>query len=350
MNIGDLFKSAEMGLPKDRTTDDFVADLEVWFANYQDQVSRLQDTPGLCRRIRENQDQIENLSTSIVAAVRRYLDGSPSLAYRDLESGIEFVAANLNTLASRSINAAQVGPLYRVARVNSSIVPPCRLFHAPFAYRHKVGQHRYGIPGFPCLYLGDSLELCLEELRVARNRVRTVAISQFGVRDGASINVLDFGLRPAALASVALGRQLEDANAHPKANSDLETFLASYAICWPLLAASSVRVMHDGDPFAAEYIVPQLILQWLMQSTELAGARYFSSRFNLTPESVKGSINYVFPAVQCSTPHQDYSPKLKTMFELSSPIIWGSWKHKMFRAETHAKQVELAAHTRSPLP
>jgi hypothetical protein len=350
MNIGELFGSAEMEMPKDRTTNDFVVFLETWFANYQFRVDLLDNTPGLCRRIRQNRGQIKDLSAAILTAVRHYLDGNPSLAYRDLESGIGFVAANLNTLASRSISFAQIGPLYRVARVKSSNVPPGRLFHAPFEYRHKVGHHRYGIPGFPCLYLGDSLELCLSELRVARNRVHAVAVSQFGVRRGISLNVLDFGLRPAALAPIAWGRQIEDAKANPKANPDLEAFLANYAICWPLVAASSVKTMYDGDPFVAEYIVPQLILQWLMQNTEVDGVRYFSSRFNPDPTSVKGSINYVFPAVQCSTPSQSYSPKLKSMFELSSPIVWGHWKQKRFRAETGAKEAELAAHPRFPLP
>jgi hypothetical protein len=350
MHIGELFSSPEMELPRERTTHDFVAFLETWFTSYQSRVNLLNNTSGLCQRIRQNRSQIKKLSAAIVTAVQHYLDGSPSLAYDDLESGIRFVAANLSTLRSRSITGSQIGPLYRVARVGGSSVPPNRLFHAPFEFRHKVGQHRYGIPGFPCLYLGDSLELCLSELRVARNRVHSVAVSQFGICHGVAVNVLDFGLRPAALAPIALGRQIEDGKTNSKANPDLEAFLANYAICWPLMAASSVKVMYDGDPFITEYIVPQLILQWLMRNTGVDGIRYFSSRFNPEPKSVKGTINYVFPAVQLSSPGKGHSPRLKSMFELSNPVIWGRWKQKKFRAETRAKEAELATLNRSRLP
>lgn len=350
MNIGELFNSPEMRLPRDRNDEDYFRYLKNCFETYGASIDALSPVSGLCNRILGNRAQIKDLCNQILSAVQHYLDGTPSVAYDELEKGIRFVATNLNTLKSRPISDTTIGALYRIARVKSGPVPPSRLFHAPFQLRHKVAQHRYGIPGFPCLYLGDSLELCKSELRIASNRLRSVAVAQFGVRDGIDANVLDFGLRPAFLAQIALGRQIEDGKPRGKPNPDLEAFLADYVTCWPLMAASSIKVLHDGDPFVHEYIVSQIILQWLMQNSDVDGIRYFSTRFNPEPTSLKGTLNYVFPGVHNGGPYQGFSIKLKNMFELSDPILWGPWQHKTLRAETRGKERYLASLPRSPLP
>ncbi len=327
MNIGELFSSPEMRLPRERDDEDYFSYVKTCFDAYGSSIDALDPVPGLCNRILGNRAQIKNLCDEILSAVEHYLSGTPSVAYDKLETGIRFVATNLNTLKSRPISNSTIGALYRIARVKSAIVPPSRLFHAPFELRHKVAQHRYGIPGFPCLYLGDSLELCKSELRIANNRLHSVAVARFGVRDGLDVNVLDFGLRPASLAQIALGRQIEDGKLHGQPNPELEAFLANYATCWPLMAASSIRVLHDGDPFVHEYIVPQIILQWLMQNSDVDGIRYFSTRFNPEPTSVRGTLNYVFPAVHYGgKSYQGFSIKLKNMFEVSDPIVWGPWQ------------------------
>ena len=215
--------------------------------------------------------------------------------------------------------------------------------------RHKVGRHRYGIAGFPCLYLGDSLELCVSELRTPPNQLRRRAAAEFAVKSGTQVNLLDFGYRPGALADIAHGREIEDAKPNGKANPALIAFLVSYATCWPLIAASSIKVSHDKSPFIHEYIVPQLILQWLMQNSDVHGIRYFSSRFNPEPKGLKGTVNYVFPAVHPGGPQHGFSPKLKSLFEWTDPITWGPWTEKKLRKECRAKQTHLASLPKSGL-
>src|SRR5664279_3564677 len=109
------------------------------------------------------------------------------------------------------------------------------------------------MPGFPCLYLGGSLELCTAELHVPGNQLRRTAIAEFAVRDGAQIRVLDFGFRPSTVAELALGRDVENAKATQRPNPGLEEFIVNYAACWPLIAACSIRVMHEREPFVPEY-------------------------------------------------------------------------------------------------
>lgn len=38
------------------------------------------------------------------------------------------------------------------------------MFHIPITMRRQVGTERYSIPGYPCLYLGNSIYVCWEEM------------------------------------------------------------------------------------------------------------------------------------------------------------------------------------------
>jgi|LSQX01.2.fsa_nt_gb hypothetical protein len=54
--------------------------------------------------------------------------------------------------------------LYRVVDVKSAVVPNRQnVFYVPFSMRSKMSTQRYSIPGFPCLYLGTSVNLCCME-------------------------------------------------------------------------------------------------------------------------------------------------------------------------------------------
>jgi hypothetical protein len=224
------------------------------------------------------------------------------------------VASRLKNLQSQKFNSEAAGSLFRIANTDGKQETKERLFHVPFELRHLVGQHRYGIPGFPCLYLGGSLALCIEECRVDADTLPKMSIAEFALRR--DIQILDFGYRPKTLADIVEGSAMRRAGENPK----LEDFIVDYAICWPLMAASSIKVKHDGRPFVYEYIVPQMILQWIMRNQEWDGIRYFSSRYQGT---LGGTCNYVFPAVRGIGPPTGHSQELKDMFEMTDPVVWG---------------------------
>jgi hypothetical protein len=92
------------------------------------------------------------------------------------------------------------------------------------------------------------------------------------------------------------------------------------AVCWPLLAACSIRRRFGEAPFIAEYVVPQLMLQIITSSGELDGIRYFSVRVDTQLQNPEMACNYVFPARQfASTGH---CATLKAKFKLSFPMSW----------------------------
>ena len=147
------------------------------------------------------------------------------------------------------------------------------------------------------------------------------------------------------LARVAAGSAMGQRDANPH----LEQFIIDYAACWPLIAASSIKVRHDGKPFIHEYIVPQMILQWLMGQDECEGIRYFSTRFLPDEDSVRRVANYVFPALHGAGPQTGYSARLKDCFELSDPVLWGPMKSVNLIPEADERELLLNAQPRSPL-
>jgi hypothetical protein len=164
------------------------------------------------------------------------------------------------------------------------------------------------------------------------------------------VRFLDFGYRPWTIGRFAFGREIELLRHHPRPNPRLEDMIVNYATCWPLIAAASIKVKHDGDPFAHEYIVPQMILQWLIENSDCHGIRYFSTRkLYSDPSLLHGTINYVFPASHLSGPQVGYSQRLKDMFEYSDPEVWGARKKRPLENEMVAKQAYLATLSKSAL-
>jgi hypothetical protein len=191
------------------------------------------------------------------------------------------------------------------------------LFHIPFHRREIVKRQRYSIPGLPCLYLGSSLYVCWEEL--GRPPLHSVYAAAFQVRSHETITVLDFSQTPSAVANSIKG-VLDFGSDMPK--------IVARAICWPVQAACSIRRRHREAPFIAEYIVPQLLLQWVTSSNEgrhaeyckVNGIMYFSVNCEPDPYYPNAFLNFVFPVREIRS--NGHCPILKAKFELTHPESW----------------------------
>jgi hypothetical protein len=85
------------------------------------------------------------------------------------------------------------------------------------------------------------------------------------------------------------------------------------AFAWPLVAACSVKVKNRKAAFKPEYIIPQLLLQWI-NKTQLHGIKYSSTHIDQQQSTYKGIFyNVVIPV---RTYHLDdgYCPELLNIF------------------------------------
>ncbi|MCR8636609.1 RES domain-containing protein [Paenibacillus radicis (ex Xue et al. 2023)] len=240
---------------------------------------------------------------AVESSLNKYYDGFPSEAYNLLKPAIDQLSCYFDSFGL--FNRSPGLRLYRIRKDKFPLTNKKDLFHIPFEERTLVSTQRYSIPGFPCLYLGSSVYTCLEELRTVNN-TQQVYISSF--KNDRGMKFIDLGYPP-RVATVA---------SYKKSDVDSYNALKALYLCWPLVAACSVQVKDDVRPFKPEYIVPQLLLQWVRNSTHFNGIRYFTSRSSSYDRSVHLYQNYVFPVKE--NKESGYCDNLVEHFTLTDPI------------------------------
>lgn len=287
--------------------------------------------------------EISQICNYICKSVRAHLDGFPHIAFKC------FVDVMKQLMEDPLISYEQKGQviddnlnLYRATSV-SDIQPykRIRMFHTPFNMRSKVASYRYSIAGYPSLYLGTSLELCCEEIH-KNPRYDRVLASRFVLSRSIynlNIMVIDVGMKPQDLIltetpDITL-QELNQTETHEDENKGRQVsgkllrdpvVRMAYLLWYPLIAACSYIRTNKSDPFAAEYIVPQLLMQWVRcemsakkdNSDQLIGIRYFSCA---TKRSSDLGFNYVFPTSgEALSPKKPYCRVLSNAFKLTVPV------------------------------
>jgi hypothetical protein len=360
MDLIDFFNSAELELPGSwdaypGSFEQFIAEM---FANYQNNLAAITGTDYLTTRVRTESAVAVSLCSELKACFEEYLLGHPPKAFGTLTQVLRAIEPCFKAMYTVNNVAGALTHLYRIRSERRSTLSPKDVFHVPFEARHLVATFRYSIPGLPCLYLGGSAYVCWEEC--GRPALDSVHLSRFQPVSGCTLQLLDFGWRPAQMAALIHSGQYKTQLSGPSAVSDL---VVAHALCWPLIAACSIKVRHPAANFKSEYIIPQLVLQWLTNETKIDGVRYFTTKASLYFDDPVTVANFAFP-VRTTKP-SGYCDHLAARFELSNPVCWptvgptapavGSAPHTNFSINTpttHFNQTELGRlqHCAAALP
>ena len=343
MTLKEFFNSEFVSLPKGgyneaiETFDDFLEDR---LKAYVDHLLSVRDPkwPEIEEAIPALAQTAWDLTSSILRAVRLYLAGHVHSAYEELRGGLtkirwEYFRAELiesdKTLdlldpLSQYWLDMRHPVLYRLRCERSEFSTPRRgdLFHVPFEKRRLVGNQRYSIAGLPCLYLGSSIWICWEEL--GRPPLDSVWVSRFRVVR--PISVLDFHYPPHhfwRFNEISREEILQESNRGSQekvAQHFSPEYLKAYLTGWPMIAACSIKRSSKVGVFVPEYIVPQLLLQWVNQEQQVDGIRYFSARMPSSGPHFLAHANYVFPVKTSAV--DGYCSELKKDFAFTAPLSW----------------------------
>lgn len=301
-------KNNMFSLPRRWSGRDYYADLNMLLKDFEDKVG-----------LEYNEDEtftgkLCGIKENVLRLVREYLHGYPAKAY----SIIEELMRELETEPLYA-DPTTLGNLYRMTEVSENVVyDRDRIFHAPYNMISKLKTYRYSIAGYPSLYLASSLKLAESESSIFETRKPAIA-ARFVLDPDFfdEIKILEFGCRPQDLAgseenlskredfgkAIRAADERQKNEAHKKlpppdssGSSHTPTTNAPkrYMLWYPLIAACSYIRANRDAPFAQEYMVPQLVTQWLRsQNTgKLVGIKYFSC---YSIKSSKLGANYVFP-------------------------------------------------------
>lgn len=227
---------------------------------------------------------VKQLSKSISDSINVYYSGSIIDAYNILEVGLkdakDFLISEITPLYDKNQS------FYRIRFGNSIAYSPENMFHIPFELRENAHQGRYSIAGIPCLYLADSVYTCWLELN--KPPIEKCQISRFELVKS-DFKFIDFSWYPKRFFTI-----ISSNLAYAKKQGDIQYFkqrLRSYLVTWPLLFACSVIAKEENTPFKPQYIISQLLMQWVKKYEGVDGIKYFSSKMPLSEAEINSTFN-----------------------------------------------------------
>lgn len=279
MHISKLLSDPIFYLPT-TYSDDFVAHCEYLLIDqYLDKLKSLkltesEDIKSFTQSLDKIIERQEYFIRGLINTIEIYLDGHPHDAYSCFNSTLSYNGSeHPGTKWLFSTNKY----FYR-ARREERISSLGEMFHIPFEKRGIVRNQRYSLSGVPSLYLSNNLYTCWKELQCPPIE------ELFFIRLNSINNLNFFNLTW---------------NPNPNPGSFQTPYfyhrqLYHSLMRWPLIALCSVKVKNVFDYFKPEYIIPQILFQWIRNNSNFDGIVYESTHVDKYNTPQRGNFyNFV---------------------------------------------------------
>lgn len=305
MTKQEFYERIRTNLPIKRNTDSFLESVKQFYKKYIDDIEALDNnefTSCASNKI-QTISKVKDCVSTIQDVIQTYLDSCHSEAYSLLKNKIVNPDGTLKIrIISIKPTKDQDSYFYRSRKDDGTIRSFKDMFHVPNHKRGLIKTTRFSTPGYPCLYLGNTIYDCWEEMR--RPFFETLYFSGYKVKK--EFKVYDL-LKPTK----------EDFE-----SSDLSDLLEQLVY----VIACQFTVHNDKDFFKPEYIIPQLILELIITSNRNTthsdslpwGIAFTSTHladdFLYKEDYLK---NIAIPVVDTTN---EYCSYLSSLFEISNPI------------------------------
>lgn len=258
---------------------DILSYLQNVFKRYKEEIELLEGLDEIGRMVRNQQeqgrvarglkpidipefnllDEISQVCLMIEESLNCYFAGYPSEAYNSIEKVMNSKKRHLFQLLPRIETEYQT--FYRVR--SGHIDDAGGMYHVPYHLRNLSDSYRYSIPGVPALYCGTSLLTCLKET---------------GVGIGEEFTAVKYSIFPPKERE----RQIVSFIDLTLPDTKIRLWESyCFAVFYPLIVACGLRVRDRSAKFKQEYVVPQLLFQYLRGCFNyIDGIIYLSTRFD----------------------------------------------------------------------
>lgn len=288
MTLEDVYNNVIELCPFKSNKDNFREALNIALKKYLSILSELDyDVPNSWDKAIEG---VSSLKEKICEIVKLLLQGKSHLAYKKLDA----------ILDNERLNAKKTSEGHSYYRMRVIDEPrtelSCKdLFHVPLNMRSKIKTQRYSIPGYPCLYMGNSTYTCWEEM--GRPAMHNCWFSR--LQNQKSIVLLDL--------RIPLKEKFLN-----------EPFY--YVKLLPFIITCMMPVKDYKAVFKPEYIFPQLLLEWVISRKNYDGIYYTSTHKDKEfVYPIDKSYNLVIP-VKNPLQATGFCPNLKDAFYISKPV------------------------------
>ena len=184
------------------------------------------------------------------------------------------------------------------------------MFHIPLNMRGIIKTQRYSFPGYPCLYLGTSINACWEELHRP-------------LLSNSMVSLLELQRQVGYISLVLPNlKEIQEAN-NEKICS--ENKLRKFILGYPLLISCYAKVNNYSNPYKPEYLIPQLLTEYIIsrnkerKSKGIYGILYTSVHINNDLKfSDKEFVNWAIPVLEPLSDSK-YCPILCDTFKITNP-------------------------------
>ncbi len=260
-------------------------------------------------------DGIRTFKLKISEMFEEYYLGHQNKAYNLFKEAFEYETEG--NLPIKAVLPKQ--PLYR-ARVNTGDkdYEKSEMFHIKYDLRSKVQTQRFSFPGLPCLYLGATSYVCWLELN--RPQMDQFQVAEIKQKDEKKdYKVIDMCIHPHAFY-----RELKEDNINAV---DQDNKFLDYLRWWPIMAVCTVAVKNENDPFKPEYIIPQFVLQYILEENkdDCIGIKYMSIKAGRISEmhyetDSRIYTNYVIPVKSSDKTADGFCRFLSEQFEVTNTV------------------------------
>ena len=260
----------------------------------------------MCKMVKAKLTEIEANSNKLLEVLQLHESG------RIIEASIKAfkIFNKMKPEMMQRYSGAFVREIYY--RIRGSINFPLErkeLFHIPATMRQLVKTERYSMPGYPCIYLASQAELCWYEC----GKPEQFTIVKFDIPQEKNnyLQFIDFSEKLMPL------KHSFSCWFHNEQNKqEVRRYLLKHIYTYPLRAACSVVTQYPKADFKEEYIIPQLLLQWVAHDNYFDGIRYESCS---SSEEVKSMCGHNLVLVSKSFDSEGYDVRFRKSLKLGIP-------------------------------
>lgn len=277
---------------------DYIEFYETNLSAIIDTVVPFEDENGV-KKEKVTLNKIKILCKILEETVQLYYQGK---SYKASEHFTTSLNENLIKELTFSSKIIKNNLFYRARTNNGKHFSSSDLFHIKFEQRHNVSTNRYSIPGLPALYLGSTTYVCWEEFE--KTKFRDLWFVK--VENQKDLNVI-------------LLQRIEDFLLDIEGyHEDFKlTFLLSYLVTFPLTLACTIKVKNTSGTFKPEYIIPQMLLEYIVTNQTIDGIKFPSTKVNYDSLANVEAYNYVFPVKKINK--TGFCSELSNAFHLTEP-------------------------------
>ena len=306
--------------------------------------------------------RMEILQKGIIESINCYMDGLPAMAFTCFEKAVDECGIGDEIRTIHQVSIPRFNHFYRIVKDYNGdntkstgkgflkSKDPLDLFHPPKQVSPVIGINRFSIPGFPCLYISETLHTSFSEC--FPNRGNFSAFHAISFANHRPLYILDISLDKIKQVKQRMANSKDGMyiNAH---SMDAMAMLENMVLLQLMLATHTKFDYKDifGDRtifFKVEYILPQLLMQWLVKKkSPIDGIRYQSCTGDVKFPNVHNHYNYVLPAKRILD--ETYCVELKNLFSSTEVLSYFDKKPANLSRAIEQIQKELELSTLTPL-